>query len=51
MQLDYNTRVQHGQAKIEDYYTHITALLLEHNAHEQVIAVSRLAVLNALKVR
>ncbi|KAF9092113.1 hypothetical protein BGX23_004603 [Mortierella sp. AD031] len=49
MQLDYNTRVHQGQARLEDYYTHIISLLSEHNAHEQVITVSRLAVLDLLK--
>ncbi|KAF9906613.1 hypothetical protein EC991_000413 [Linnemannia zychae] len=49
MQLDYNTRVHQGQARLEDYYAHIITLLSEHNAHEQVMTVARLSVLDMLK--
>ncbi|KAF8944515.1 hypothetical protein BGZ47_004142 [Haplosporangium gracile] len=49
MQLDYNTRVHQGQARLEDYYAHVIALLAEHNAHEQVMTVARLSVLDLLK--
>lgn len=51
MQLDYNIRVHQGQARVEDYYAHIIALLSEHNAHEQVMTVARLSVLDLLKVK
>lgn len=50
MQLDYSTRVHQGQARLEDYYAHVIALLSEHNAHEQVMTVARLSVLDLLKV-
>ncbi|KAF9152617.1 hypothetical protein BG015_004987 [Linnemannia schmuckeri] len=49
IQLDYNTRVHQGQARLEDYYAHVIALLAEHNAHEQVMTVARLSVLDLLK--
>ncbi|KAF9340332.1 hypothetical protein BGZ91_002542 [Linnemannia elongata] len=49
MQLDYNTRVHQGQAKLEDYYAHVIALLAEYGAHEQVMTVARLSVLDLLK--
>ncbi|KAK3835045.1 MAG: nucleoporin Nup120/160-domain-containing protein [Linnemannia gamsii] len=49
MQLDYNTRIHQGQARLEDYYAHIITLLSEHNAHEQVMTVARLSVLDLLK--
>ncbi|KAH7034357.1 nucleoporin Nup120/160-domain-containing protein [Linnemannia elongata] len=49
MQLDYNTRVHQGQARLEDYYAHVIALLAEYGAHEQVMTVARLSVLDLLK--
>ncbi|KAF9143575.1 hypothetical protein BGX30_000102 [Mortierella sp. GBA39] len=49
MQLDYNTRVHQGQARLEDYYAHVIDLLAEHSAHEQVMTVARLSVLDLLK--
>lgn len=51
MQLDYNTRVHQGQARLEDYYAHVIALLAEYGAHEQVMTVARLSVLDLLKVK
>lgn len=43
MQLDYKGKVSQGPAKLEDYYTHLIRLFSETNAHEQVIAVAKLA--------
>lgn len=51
MQLDYNTPVHQGQARLEDYYAHVITLLTEHSAHEQVMTVARLFVLDLLKVK
>ncbi|KAF9215302.1 hypothetical protein BGZ59_001740 [Podila verticillata] len=43
VQLDYKGKVGQGPAKLEDYYTHLIRLFSETNAHEQVIAVAKLA--------
>jgi len=43
VQLDYKGKVSQGPAKLEDYYTHLIRLFSETNAHEQVIAVAKLA--------
>lgn len=43
MQLDYKGKISRGPAKLEDYYTHLIRLFSERNAHEQVIAVAKLA--------
>ncbi|KAG0350234.1 hypothetical protein BG005_010245 [Podila minutissima] len=43
VQLDYKGKISRGPAKLEDYYTHLIRLFSERNAHEQVIAVAKLA--------
>ncbi|KAF9427628.1 hypothetical protein BGZ94_004535 [Podila epigama] len=43
VQLDYKGKVNRGHARLEDYYTHLLHLFSEKNAHEQVIAVAKLA--------